>query len=302
MVDITAKSNTLRTAKAEAILKVSSDTTIRLIEKDEIPKGNIFEMSKAAGLLGIKKTPELLPDCHPLPVEHAAITYEINELEIKILVTVRTIYKTGVEVEAMTGAAIVALNMYDMLKPVDKGVEIGTIRLLSKTGGKSSRKALPGQLKAAVIVCSDTISKGIGEDKSGLAIIEKLKALEIATESYEIIPDEPDEIKRTLSEFTAKEEIELVIYTGGTGVGPRDVTTDVIAPLLDTELKGVSEQIRRYGQERTPFAMLSRAIAGVKNNRIILALPGSVNGAKEGIDAVFPHILHVLDIVRGKRH
>jgi cyclic pyranopterin phosphate synthase len=79
-------------------------------------------MSKAAGLLGVKKTADLLPDCHPLPIEYTAITYEVKALQIKILVTVKTNYKTGVEVEAMHGASIVALNMYDMLKPIDKGI------------------------------------------------------------------------------------------------------------------------------------------------------------------------------------
>ena len=102
-----------------------------------MPKGDVFEMSRAAGFLGIKKTAELLPDCHPLPIEFAAVDYEINGIEISIKVTVKTFYKTGVEVEAMHGASLVALNMYDMLKPIDKNVHIGAIRLLEKRGGKS---------------------------------------------------------------------------------------------------------------------------------------------------------------------
>ena len=78
-----------------------------------------------------------MPDCHPLPIEYTDIAYEIDKLQIKILITVKTNYKTGVEVEAMHGASIVALNMYDMLKPIDTGIEIFNIRLLKKTGGKS---------------------------------------------------------------------------------------------------------------------------------------------------------------------
>ena len=137
MVDITHKKNTLRTAMAQAIVEVSSEETIRAIQKKTVPKGDVFAMSKAAGLLGVKKTADLLPDCHPLPIEYTDISYEIEGLRIRILITVKTNYKTGVEVEAMHGASIVALNMYDMLKPIDKGVEIARIRLLSKTGGKS---------------------------------------------------------------------------------------------------------------------------------------------------------------------
>lgn len=137
MVDITHKSVTLRTAVAQAIVRVSSDDTITAIRENTVPKGDVFAMSKAAGLLGVKKTPDLLPDCHPLPIEYTDITYEIDELDIKILITVKTNYKTGVEVEAMHGASVVALNMYDMLKPIDKGIEILQIKLLKKTGGKS---------------------------------------------------------------------------------------------------------------------------------------------------------------------
>ena len=137
MVDITEKSNSLRTAVATAEVMVSSADTIRAIEEDKVPKGNVFEMSRAAGLLGVKKTALLLPDCHPLPVEYTSIEYEVNGLIISIMITVKTIYKTGVEVEAMHGASIVALNIYDMLKPIDKGIEIRNIRLLKKTGGKS---------------------------------------------------------------------------------------------------------------------------------------------------------------------
>lgn len=137
MVDITHKKVSLRTAVAQAIVQVGSADTIHAIHNKTVPKGDVFAMSKAAGLLGVKKTADLLPDCHPLPIEFTDISYAVDGLRITVLVTVKTLYKTGVEVEAMHGASIVALNMYDMLKPIDKGIEIQNIRLLKKTGGKS---------------------------------------------------------------------------------------------------------------------------------------------------------------------
>ncbi len=144
MVDITHKQNTLRTAVAEALVVVSSPDTIRAIEEKRVPKGDVFEMSRAAGLLGVKKTPDLLPDCHPIPIEYTAIDYNIDGLQIRIRITVKTNYKTGVEVEAMHGASVVALNLYDMLKPLDKGIEIRSIRLLEKRGGKSDFQSKAG--------------------------------------------------------------------------------------------------------------------------------------------------------------
>jgi len=259
-------------------------------------------MSKAAGLLGVKKTPELLPDCHPMPIEFTGIEYEINGLEIIIKVTVKTIYKTGVEVEAMHGASIVALNMYDMLKPIDKGIEIHAIKLLQKKGGKSDFKnKFRNDLTAAVFVCSDSISNGQKEDKAGKAIIAKLESSSVAVSEYTIIPDEVDVIQASFLKHVAK-NTDLVIFTGGTGLSKRDVTPEAILPLIDREIQGVAEAIRSYGQERTPYSMLSRSVCGVKEQTVVLALPGSTNGAKESMDAVFPGLLHVFGILKGARH
>jgi len=292
MVDITHKNSTLRIAIAQAIVKVSTQETIDAIKNNAVPKGDVFAASKAAGLLGVKKTADLLPDCHPMPIEYTGIDYEVNGLEIKITITVKTIYKTGVEVEAMHGASIVALNMYDMLKPIDKGVEIHHIKLLEKKGGKSSyQNQFGNNLKFAVVVCSDTISAGKKEDKAGKAIIDKLKSLGLKTSHYVIIPDEIADIQEKVNEFVTK-GIDVVIYTGGTGLSKRDVTPEALLPLLDRRIPGIEETIRDYGQQRMPYAMLSRSIAGTIKDTLVLALPGSTNGAKESMDAIFPHVLH----------
>ena len=217
---------------------------------------------------------------------------------------VHTIYKTGVEVEAMHGVSVVALNMYDMLKPIDKGIEIGTIKLLRKKGGKSDFKnkfLSKKNLKAAVIVCSDTISAGQKQDKAGKVIQEKLEGFGVEVVDYTIIPDEKNSIETELLKHV-NAGLNLVIYTGGTGLSIRDVTPDTLEPLLDRRIPGIEETIRRYGQERMPYAMLSRSIVGEKNGTLVMALPGSTNGARESMDAIFPEVLHVFGVLKGGGH
>lgn len=302
MIDITHKSTTLRIAQAQAIVKVSKQETIDAINNRSVPKGDVFSMCRAVGLLGVKQTPLILADCHPMPIEYTGIDYEINGLEITIKITVKTIYKTGVEVEAMHGASVVALNMYDMLKPIDKGVEIHHIKLLSKKGGKSDfTDRFRKDLTAAVIVCSDTISAGQKEDKAGKEIIKKLEECDVEVKDYVIIPDEVTEIQAKANTYIS-EGISIVIFTGGTGLSSRDVTPEALKSIIDREIPGIEEAIRSYGQERTPYSMMSRSIAGVKDNTLVLALPGSTNGAKESMGAIFPAVLHVFQVLRGTNH
>ncbi|MBT8253283.1 MAG: bifunctional molybdenum cofactor biosynthesis protein MoaC/MoaB [Bacteroidia bacterium] len=302
MVDITTKSSTLRIASAQAIVSVSKVETIDAIINDTVPKGDVFSMSKATGLLAIKKTADILPDCHPMPIEYGQISYEINGLEISILCTVKTIYKTGVEVEAMHGASVVALNIYDMLKPIDKGVEIRNIKLISKKGGKTDFKdRFRHPFTAGVIVCSDTISAGQKEDKAGKAIIDKLESHQVEVKHYVILPDEKDQLQSKVLEFES-EGIDLIILTGGTGLSKRDVTPEALEDIIERRIPGIEEAIRSYGQQRTPYAMLSRSVAGTINNSLVLALPGSTNGARESMEAVFPFVLHLFGIMKGAKH
>jgi len=302
MIDITAKSITLRKAIAQAILKVSLPETIAAIVNRTVPKGDVLEMAKTAGLFAAKRTSDIIPDCHPLPIEYTGISYEIGEREIRILAEIHTIYKTGVEVEAMHTASVVALTMYDMLKPIDKEISIEKISLVEKKGGKSDfKKNQEVSLKAAVIVCSDSISAGKNEDKSGKIILEKLKGWKVEVPVYRVIPDEISVIRNTTQTLVG-EGIDLLIFTGGTGLSPRDVTPEALLPILDKQIPGIEEAIRTYGQQRTPYAMLSRSVAGLIGETLVLALPGSTKGAAESMDAIFPAALHIFKVMEGSRH
>ena len=302
MVDLTHKIITQRTATAQAIVKVGSPGTMQAILNKTVPKGDVLEVSRTAGLFAVKNTSSSIPDCHPMPIEFTGIEYEFLDDSVLIKVTVKAIYRTGVEVEAMHGASIVALTMYDMLKPIDKNVEISTIKLLHKKGGKSDygNKEVR-DLAVAVMVCSDSVSSGKKEDRAGKVISDKIKNLGLAISNYSIIPDEVLDIQNTINKLCAQ-KTDLLIITGGTGLSNRDVTPEAVIPLLDRRIPGIEEAIRSYGQDRTPYAMLSRSVVGFKGNTLIMALPGSTAGAGESMDAVFPSVLHLFKILNGFNH
>jgi len=302
MVNITHKSYTLRKAIATAVVTASLPATIRAIEERKVPKGDIFEFARASALLAIKKTSDVIPDCHPLPVEYAAISYEIQGLSVVISVEVHTIYKTGVEVEAMHGASVAALVMYDMLKPIDKQVVIEKIGLQEKHGGKSDQKgATAGSLKCAVIVCSDRISKGEKQDTAGRAIISGLEKHQLNCSKYDVIPDDFETIQDTVKSLSAQ-RYDLLIFTGGTGLSLRDVTPEAVEPLIDRQIPGIMETARGYGQLRTPYAMLSRGVAGFVKDMLVMTLPGSQKAAEESMNALFPQVLHVFAVRSGDPH
>lgn len=302
MVPITHKSTTLRRAIAQAIVRVSKPETILAIQNRTVPKGDVLECARVAGLFAAKRTADMIPDCHPLPIEYTAVRYELGELEVHIQVEIHTIYKTGVEVEAMHAASVVALTMYDMLKPIDKGISIEQIKLLEKKGGKSDRNAALSQARrAAILVCSDTLAAGQGQDRSGEVIREKLVQLGITVAEKRIVADEVMAIQEAAKDFVAQ-WVDLLLVTGGTGLSPRDVTPEALEPLLDRRIPGVEEAIRAYGQQRLATAMLSRSLAGQIGKTLVLALPGSPAGAAEGMDAVFPALLHAFSVLEGVRH
>lgn len=296
MIDITHKPTTLREATATALVTVSNSATIAAVIGKQVPKGDVLESARVAALFGVKKTHELIPDCHPLPIEHAACTFEVGAMEIVVTMRVRTIYRTGVEVEAMHGASVAALTIYDMLKPIDKGVVIAGIRLLEKKGGKSDWKdRFDTPVKAAVLVISDGVAGGKKEDKAGAAIVERLAQLGVEVPVQAVCADEPEQIANRVNAWST-EGLDLILTTGGTGLSPRDRTPEAIAPLMDREVPGIMEAARSYGQERMPWAMMSRGIAGMIGRTLVITLPGSTRGAQETMDALFPFVLHVVKV------
>lgn len=301
MFDITDKIKTLRSAKAQAVVK-ASNASIEKIHNQEVPKGNVIETAKVSSIIGAKRTPDLIPFCHNLPLNWVETEIVTDDNQILIEVTVKTTYETGCEMEALTAASCAALTVYDMLKPIDKDIEILSVKLLEKKGGKSDfREKITEGFECGVLVISDSVHAGKKKDSAGKNILNKLNEIGINKYEYKIVPDEIDSIRKEVLNWYEK-GIPLIVTTGGTGLSPRDKTPEAILPLIDTEIPGIMESARNYGQQRTPYSMLSRGVAGLKGKTLIITLPGSSKGAQQSMDALFPYIIHLYRMLKGGKH
>ena len=302
MLDISRKHSTLRTATASAVLVLKPET-VALVRAGRIPKGDPLAVAKVAAIQAAKNTSQIIPYCHPLPVDSVGVEFEMGEGRIEIKVSVKAIHKTGVEMEALTAASVAALTLYDMMKMLDETMEIAGVRLLEKTGGKDDfRSAFAKPLRAAVLVMSDSISAGKKKDESGRAIVERLKQEGVDVAGYRVIPDDTEGIIATLIAYADRDKLDLVVTTGGTGFSPRDNTPEAMKQVIEREAPGVVEAARAYGQARTPYSMLSRGRAGLRGRTLIINLPGSRKGVAESLDALFPAILHGFKMLRGGGH
>ena len=302
MFDVGDKPETLRIATARAIVKVSPKT-VSLIKEGKSPKGSIVDAARISATMGAKRTWDLLPYCHPIPIDHVKVGVSIKTESIEVDVEVKTTWKTGVEMESLTGASIAALTIYDMLKPVDETLAIESVRLLAKSGGmKDFYERYDKPLKAVVIVISDSVSKGERSDKSGKLAVERLMSSGFQVVDYNVIPDDASQIESSLIVACDELKVDLILTCGGTGLGPRDTTPEATKKVLEKEVTGISEVLRMYGQKRTPLSMLSRGTAGVRDKTVVVNLPGSAKAVSESLDALIPGILHASKMLGGHGH
>ncbi|MBK8224082.1 MAG: bifunctional molybdenum cofactor biosynthesis protein MoaC/MoaB [Candidatus Obscuribacter sp.] len=303
MRDVSQKVSTLRTAMAKAILRVSPDT-IEQIKKGTLPKGNPLEVARVAAVQAAKNTSQIIPYCHPLPIDYVGVEFHLDEDFIEIETTVKAIYKTGVEMEALTAASVAALTIYDMAKMVDDLMQIESVTLMSKTGGKSDYQAdsAGATRKAAVLTLSDSISRNKGEDVSGKILLAALEEQGFQVIEYAVLPDDESEIVPAVRRICDELKADLLLTTGGTGLSPRDNTPEALKRLIERELPGISEALRAYGQERNSFSMLSRGLAGLRDKTIIVALPGSPSAAQDGVKVLFPVVNHAFKMLAGQGH
>lgn len=301
MINITHKSSTLRYARAEGRLKMAPGT-VELIRQNKVAKGDVRAIARVAGIASAKRTADWIIFTHPIPLDGAEVEVTVEEDGLRITAEVHSVWKTGVEIEAITAVTGALLNALDMLKPYDSSLIMTDIQVVEKKGGTNDfRDRFDPPLSAAVLVISDSTFTGQRQDKSGKVIVQILQLQDVEVKTYDVLPDDADRIRQRVAGLVG-EEINLIITTGGTGFGPKDLTPQAIQTMIDIPAPGIAERMREYGSQRTPYAMLSREIAGLAGQSLILTLPGSSKGARESMQALFPGVLHIFPMMWGGGH
>lgn len=297
MKNVGMKPDTQRSALAGACFYAPADCLRRIAERDT-EKGDPQDAARIAGILAAKRTDELLPLCHPLPIHAADVHFTVARDHVAIQAEVHTIGPTGVEMEALAAASTAALTLYDMLKPYaePEQLHIGDTHLISKQGGKSHyARQLQQPLSAAVIMVSTPVADGHKPDQAGQQIVAGLTQAGFAPVNYQILPDDADRVDQAVDQATTA-GYPLVITIGGTGIGPKDKVVETVAPKLTTPMPGLMETARAFGQKRSPHAIMSRGVAGFIGNTLALTFPGSRTGSEETWVALLPSIIHILEI------
>lgn len=321
MADIRDKRPTRRRAVAVGEL-VAGPVAYPLIVERRLPKGDALLMAEVAGLQGAKMASALMPLCHPLPLELVRVRCEPvpDRLSIRVYCECATEARTGVEMEALAGVNAALLTLYDLSKPVEPALAMGGIRLLFKEGGKSGLWRHPDgmtdaehehyrprevarlqEVPCAVITLSDRATRGDYEDRSGPVLVEGLRRLGARVDDVEVLPDGIDPLAERLRSLAAH-GIRICVCSGGTGLGPRDVTPEALRLVADRSVEGLAEMFRSESARHTPLAWLSRASAVQVGRMLVIALPGSPRAARQGVDILGPLLAHALAMIDGEAH
>ncbi|MFE5287167.1 bifunctional molybdenum cofactor biosynthesis protein MoaC/MoaB [Nocardia sp. NPDC056611] len=323
MVDVSAKADTARIAVAAGELHTTAEV-IGLVRSDDMPKADVLSTARIAGINGAKKTSELIPLCHQLALSSVNVSFGFTDTTITIEATAKTKGPTGVEMEALTAVAVAGLTLHDMVKAVDPAATLNGVRLVTKEGGKhghwvrpeteqhgghqhekhaareqaaAATTPLAGQGRtAAVVVASTGVAAGTRTDTTGPVLAEWLAAQGFSVRGPLVFAD--SDITYGLEDALSREP-DLIVTTGGTGASPTDATPEATLALLDRELPGVADAIRQAGTAKFPLAALSRGVAGLAGRTVIVNLPGSPGGVKDGIAVLTPLLEHLLAQVAG---
>lgn len=311
MVDVGSKAVTTRTATAEGVFRTRPEV-VTMVAGDNLNKADVLATARLAGIGAAKKTSELIPLCHQIPLNSVKVHFDLDQAagEIHVSATAKTTGRTGVEMEALTAVSVAGLTLHDMVKAVDPLATMDGVRLAAKTGGKRGEwtresdddntassapaaAAVDSGRSAVVVVSSTAAARGDRGDTTGPTIEAWLREHDFSPVEVHVVADA--EIDAALTEQVRRSPAVL-LTTGGTGVAPDDRTPEATAPHLELELPGVAEAMRARGLAATPTAAMSRGLAGFAGRTLVANLPGSTGGVRDGLAVLDELLEHLLEV------
>lgn len=290
MKNVSAKPDTLRRAVAGAVLTLPADC-IPLLAEARTDKGDALAAARIAGIMAGKRTSDIIPLCHPLPIHEVDVAFELRDTEVVITAHAETIGPTGVEMEALTAASVAGLTLYDMLKPhAGTNLSLDAIQLLGKQGGKSDHRRQTDQTLAAAIL---VVSSPATDEAVAESVRQRLAGAGMRVRPPLDVADDSDAIAEAMLRQLA-EDADLVLTLGGIGAAESGHATRAVAALLDRTLPGLMETARAFGQRRAPYAMLADGAAGWAGTTLLATLPGSSADADSYLDALLPGLIRAL--------
>lgn len=322
MVDVTEKAVTDRLARAEAVVRMSP-ATARLVRDGSGRKGEVLATARLAGTMAAKRTAELVPLAHPLPLTKIDVqaTVDVDGGAVHLASLARTTGRTGVEIEALTAVLVAALTVYDMVKAAERHASIEGVRVVEKRGGRhdfaaphgavgTSGVALgprdggsapsedpphrpsPRALVVGAVHVSTSRTRGVRPDRSRAALAEFSARTGWRVGHEAMVIDDRAQVAEAIRAAARADGVELVLTLGGTGLTDDDVTPEATRDVIDREIEGIGEALRAASREVTPLGALSRATAGSVGPVLVVNLPGSPKALGELeplLTAVLPH-------------
>lgn len=282
MRDIARKNTTDRYALAQAVVRTSLPAA-QLLELARADKGDPLSMARVAGIFAVKDTPRLIPLCHHITILHADCRFEVGEYEIRVFVEARTIGRTGVEVETMTGASIAAVTIYDVLKPHDTGVRIEAIELVEKRGGKTDHHQLGKAVRNfELLVVDDNVSKG------GVDVLKN--ALSRWASDGSVTETRLSRVELLSRLDGGQMSADSVVFIICEPFGDDGLLDDLVA-YFDAEADGIVHKARQYMLDRRPDGIFFRPRAGYIGKTLLVTFPADERDARDVVDALFPTLL-----------
>lgn len=327
MVDVSAKPNSVRHACARGRVRLS-EPAARLLRTGSLPKGDGLAVARVAAITAVKRTPDIIPLCHPINIDQVEVGLEVGADGVDIEVTVTSVGRTGAEMEALTGVTAAALTIIDMVKAVDRGCVIEDVRVVAKSGGRSGSWNAGGDTGRAgaggetpvtgttvahpcgYVIVSDRRHARLAEDETGPLIARTLSGAGCPRVESAVVPDDVAAIGEAVLRL-ARAGCRVIVTSGGTGIGPRDVTPEALSGLIDQPMPGLTEALRALGGRSTAAAWMSRQVAGIikaggaagpAEPVLVVALPGSAAAVRDSLELLVPLFPHIVDQMSGGDH